>query len=77
MSAKIKYSDEPIKAGKPVKDFLPSPEELVLKEETVKVTLSLTKDSVEFFKKHARKHSTPYQQMIRRLLDAYAQAHGK
>ncbi len=77
MSAKTKYSDEPIKVGKPVKDFLPSPEELVLKENTVKVTISLTKDSVDFFKKHAKKYGTPYQQMIRRLLDAYAQAHRK
>ena len=51
MSAKTKYSDEPIKVGKPVKDFLPSPEELVLKENTVKVTISLTKDSVDFFKR--------------------------
>ena len=48
MSAKTKYSDEPIKAGKPVSHFLPSPEELVLKEDTVKVTISLTKDSVDF-----------------------------
>ena len=54
-----------------VADFLPSPEELVLKDETVKVTISLSKASVDFFKEEARKHHTQYQKMIRRLLDEY------
>ena len=54
-----------------VADFLPSPEELASKEETVKITIALSKSSVEFFKKHARKHRTPYQKMIRRLVDEY------
>jgi predicted DNA binding CopG/RHH family protein len=57
---------------KVVSDFLPSPAELVLKDETVKVTISLSKTSVEFFKKEARKYNTQYQRMIRRLLDEYA-----
>jgi hypothetical protein len=35
---------------KVVPDFLPSPEELVLKDETVKVTIALSKTSVEFLK---------------------------
>jgi len=54
-----------------VADFLPSPEELVLKDETVKVTISLSKASVDFFKEEAKKHHTQYQKMIRRLLDEY------
>ncbi len=58
-----------------VDDFLPSPEELALKEETVKVTISLSKMSVEFFKKEAKKHNTQYQKMIRRLLDDYSAHH--
>jgi len=41
-----------------VSDFLPSPKDLVLKDETVKVTISLSKASVEFFKEEARKHKT-------------------
>ena len=49
--------------------------ELVLKEETVKVTLSLTKASVDFFKDEAAQHNTQYQKMIRALLDAYTQRH--
>ncbi len=69
---KIKYTNEPIGKIKIVEDFLPTPEELVLREETVKVTLSLTKGSVDFFKKEAKIHHTQYQKMIRHLLDQYA-----
>ena len=76
MSAKIKYSDEPLGKVEVIDDFLPSPEELAFKEETVKVTIALSKSSVEFFKREAKKHDTKYQQMIRRLLDAYTRAQG-
>jgi len=58
-----------------VEDFLPPPEELVFKEENVKVTISLSKSSVDFFKREAKKHRTPYQKMIRKLLDLYAAQH--
>jgi hypothetical protein len=75
MSAKIKYTDEPMGPLKVVSDFLPAPEELVFKEDTVKVTIALSKESVEFFKHEAEKHHTQYQKMIRRLLDAYTLAH--
>jgi hypothetical protein len=71
MSAKIKYSDEPLGKIQVVPDFLPSPAELAFREEGVKVTLALSKKSIEFFKTEAAKHHTQYQRMIRRLLDAY------
>lgn len=71
MKEKIKYTDEPIGKVRVVADFLPSPEQLALKDETVKVTLSLSKASVDFFKKEAKKYNTQYQKMIRRLLDEY------
>jgi predicted DNA binding CopG/RHH family protein len=71
MKKKIKYTNEPIGKVRVLKDFLPSPEELVLKNETVKVTISLSKISIDFFKKEAKKHNTQYQKMIRRLLDEY------
>lgn len=77
MSRKTRYTDEPMKAGKRVKDFLPPPEELAFKEDTVKVTITLSKSSVEFFKREADRHKTPYQKMIRNLLDAYSEAHRK
>jgi len=72
MKEKIKYTNEPMGHAKVISDFLPSPEQLALKEETVKVTISLSKASIEFFKKKAKKYNTPYQKMIRRLLDDYA-----
>ena len=71
MSAKIKYTDEPLGEIRVVRDFLPSPSELAFREEGVKVTLALSKKSVEFFKAEASRHHTQYQRMIRRLLDVY------
>jgi hypothetical protein len=57
----------------PGKDFLPSPDKLVLRESNVKVTLSLSRKSVDFFKREAKKSRVPYQRMIRALVDAYAE----
>ncbi|MDO9318267.1 MAG: CopG family transcriptional regulator [Gammaproteobacteria bacterium] len=77
MKSKIKYTDEPIGEIAIVPNFLPSPEELAFREEGVKVTLALSKKSVEFFKTEASKHHTQYQRMIRRLLDSYVEAQEK
>jgi len=71
MKSKIKYTDEPMGDVRVMEDFLPTPEELALKDETVKITISLTKRSVDFFKKEAELHNTQYQRMIRTLLDEY------
>ena len=70
MKNKIIYHDESIEA-KVIKDFLPSPEELTLHEDKEKVTLTLTRKSLDFFKDVARKNNASYQAMIRRLLDYY------
>jgi predicted DNA binding CopG/RHH family protein len=75
MNAKTKYSEGPIEDLEVVKDFLPPPEQLAFSEETVKVTITLSKESVDFFKREASKHNTQYQKMIRRLLDAYTRVH--
>ena len=74
MNAKISYTDEPIKA-RVIQDFLPPPEKLAFREEGVKVTIALSKRSVEFFKSEATKHHTQYQRMIRTLIDAYVDAY--
>ncbi len=71
MKKKMHYRDEPIEM-EVIEDFLPPPEKLVLKEKTIKVTISLSHPSVEFFKKEARKCGIPYQKMIRRIIDLYA-----
>jgi hypothetical protein len=63
MKTKIRYTDEPMGELRVIKDFLPPPDQLVLKEENVKITISLKKSSVEFFKKEAQKRRTPYQKL--------------
>ena len=75
MSVKRKYSDGPIDDIEVVDDFLPTPEELAFKEDTVKVTIALSRSSVEFFKSKASENNTAYQKMIRRLLDSYVDRH--
>jgi len=71
MSRKIKYTNEPVKA-EIILDFLPPPDQLAVTEEGVKVTISLSRRSVDFFKAAAERNQTSYQRMIRRLLDTYA-----
>ena len=79
MKKKNGYSDAPTDVGEAIKDakviddFLPPPDELILRDDTVKVTISLTKKSVDFFKKSAIKQGVPYQTMIRKVLDLYSQ----
>ena len=77
MKQKIKYTDEAMGNVRVVDDFLPNPEQLALKEEKVKVTISLSKSSLQFFKTQADRYHTAYQRMIRNLLDAYALQHMK
>jgi len=71
MKKNNEYSDESLGDIRVIDDFLPPPEELVFKEDNVKITLGLSKRSIEFFKMEAKKHHTQYQKMIRRLLDFY------
>jgi predicted DNA binding CopG/RHH family protein len=66
------YTDEPLGDVRVIDDYMPSLEDLVFKEDNVKVTLGLSRRSVDFFKQEAKKHGTQYQKMIRRLLDLYA-----
>ena len=69
---KVNYSDEPIGEIRIIEDFLPKPKDLVLKDETQKITINLTTSSIAFFKKQAKKHHTHYQTMIKALVDQYA-----
>lgn len=75
MKKSISYTDEPLGDLRVIDDFLPPPSQLAFKEESLKVTISLSKSSVDFFKQKARKHHTYYQTMIRRLLDLYVARH--
>jgi len=50
MSAKVKYTNEPLGDVKVIADFLPSPAELAFNEEGVKVKLALSKKSIDFLR---------------------------
>jgi len=76
MKKRIIYTDEPLGDIEVITDLLPAPAELAFRAEGVKVTLALSKTSVDFFKSEASKHQTQYQRMIRRLLDSYVAAQG-
>ena len=71
LSRKIQYTDEPIGDVTVMADFLPSPKELALKSKNTKVTISLSVESVAYFKEAAKENHTQYQKMIRQLLDEY------
>ncbi len=73
MSKKMSDPDFPIGKLTRIKDVLPPPGKLVVPEETIKVTLLLTKSSVRFFKDKAAQHRTKYQRMIRALVDRYTE----
>ena len=78
MSKKTGYRDAPPEVAEAIgtavviDDFLPPPDELIPRDETVKVTISLTRRSVDFFKTSAQKQGVPYQTMIRKVLDLYS-----
>jgi hypothetical protein len=76
MKRKPKYTNERLGRLEVVSDFLPPPDQLVLRDDGVKVTISLSKRSVDFFKRQAQRSKVPYQKMIRSLLDSYARHHG-
>ena len=71
MKKRIQYSDKPLGRLELVADFLPSPGDLALKEENVKITIALSKESVDYFKEQASRHHVKYQRVIRQLLDLY------
>ena len=77
MKNKIKYTEEPMGELRVIEDFLPPPDQLVLKEENVKVTIALKKSSIEFFKDEAKKQHTSYRKMIRQVIDWYASHYKK
>jgi predicted DNA binding CopG/RHH family protein len=74
MNRKITYTNEPMEMGQVVKDFLPSPDQLVPKGKTKtnQVTLELTEESVSFFKAQADRKQIPYEKIIELLVEKYA-----
>lgn len=66
-----KLDNKVISKASNFKSLMPSLDQLAQKEDSIKVTLSLTKASVEYFKQEARKREVCYQVMIRNLIDEY------
>ncbi|WP_232421025.1 CopG family transcriptional regulator, partial [Leptospira sp. B5-022] len=62
-----------IKSSKVVEDFLPPPSKLVLKEDSSRITIVLSKKSISFFKEESKRSGVPYQTMIKRVLDLYTE----
>jgi hypothetical protein len=77
MKKKIRYTDKALGSVRVMQDFLPSPAQLAQQGEKVKITLALSRVSLDFFKAQAEKHHTAYQRMVRNLLDAYVLQHMK
>jgi hypothetical protein len=77
MTSKHKHTEPDVEVGGTIiKDFLPSPDQLAFREEAEpRITITMTKSTVDFFKREATKRGAKYQTMMRKLLDSYAQAH--
>jgi hypothetical protein len=77
MKNKKTNTNKPVGKMKRVDDFLPRPEDLIVPERSIKVTINLSESSIEYFKKAAKKHHTKYQKLIRILLDKYAERYSR
>ena len=77
MSRRMGDSEFPVGKLTRVNDLLPPPDKLVVPEDTIKVTLLLSRSSIRFFKQQAAQHRTKYQRMIRELVDRYAERFSK
>jgi hypothetical protein len=83
MKKRRRYTETPrsvieaLAASEPIEDFLPPPEKLIFKRPSIKVTLALSQESVEFFKEKAKRHQVPYQAMIREVVQRYAERYRK
>lgn len=78
MKKKTAYTKTPNDVAKAINssivihDFLPPPDQLITKEDNSKVTILLSKKSISFFKAQSKKSGVPYQSMIKKVLDLYA-----
>ncbi len=76
------YTDAPeevnnsISGGEQILDFLPPPDQLIRRTPKVKITITLNSQSVDFFKKSAKKNKVKYQTIINEILDQYARRYG-
>lgn len=78
MSNKVTYTNAPADVARslsdasPMEDFLPSPDELVLKSEKERITIAIDRHSLELFRSYAKEHNAKYQTIINGVLGSYA-----
>lgn len=68
----IHYTDEPIKLGKRVKDFLPSPEELKNAPIVMRVDAPVALDLYNKIAAYAKKQKTSVEDLIGKLIERSA-----
>jgi len=77
----IRYTDAPDDINEAldhavvIEDFLPSPEEFILRAKKEKITIALDKHSLELYKAYAKKHDAKYQTLINDVVSSYAEKH--
>ncbi|MFO7987354.1 MAG: CopG family antitoxin [Desulfatiglandaceae bacterium] len=64
MTKRIKYTDEPMRTGRIVKDFLPEPEDLVFRKERV-LTLRLDEPTLDELKEMANRKGLGMSTLVR------------
>ena len=69
--------DFPSEKASVIPDFLPPPSELAKWKTKVVITMALDAETLEFFKKEAKKRGGKYQKMIREVLKRYADHYNK
>ena len=57
--------------------MLPPPDQLVFREENERITINLSKFSMDFFRSKAAELNIPYQRMIKRVLDLYSKRYSE
>jgi predicted DNA binding CopG/RHH family protein len=73
---KEKDQNEPQGKLTAIPDFLPPPEQLLPREDTIKITIALDTKTLKFFKQSASKAGLKYQRIIREVLKTYARKYG-
>ena len=72
MKKRIKYTDEPMEGGPPIKDFLPPPKEMSKWIRRPTVTLDVEASTIDAFRKIAGDKPGEYPKIMGAVLNLYA-----
>lgn len=68
----MKYEEQPDTEWEVVADFLPSPDVLAAANKYVEVSIAVTPETVALFKEQAMKYHREYNELMARVVEAYA-----